>query len=273
MKHKKIFIIILLLILIAGFLAYRFRVDLREVWDSMFEEEVPVLTVNDFKNVNSMTNDSSTNTTNTGTTNTNQIPEPVNAEPKPLPDSINLEVPFTSQAPHANWELPYQEACEEASAITVHYFFKGKTFTKDIADQEILDLVEFENSYFGDYKDTTAEETAEFIREYWGYERVDVIYDPTIEDIKRHVAEGRPIIVPAAGRQLGNPNFTSPGPIYHMFVVRGYSATQFITNDVGTRMGENYRYDYNVVMDAMHDWNNGDVDNGQKVVIAVYPNN
>ena len=34
-----------------------------------------------------------------------------------LPEEINLPVPFTPQAPHANWELPYQEACEEAAVL------------------------------------------------------------------------------------------------------------------------------------------------------------
>jgi hypothetical protein len=198
-----------------------------------------------------------------------------NAEPQPepvLPESFNLQVPFTTQAPYANWDLPYQETCEEASALTVHYYYSGKTFTKDIADKEILALVEWEKGYFGDYKDTTAEQTAQFIRAYWGYKRVDVEYNPTIEQIKRHVFAGRPVIVPAAGKQLGNPNFRNGGPLYHMFVVRGWADGQFITNDVGTRKGENYRYDDDVVMNAMHDWNGGDVENGKKAIIVVYPN-
>src|SRR3989338_6107342 len=59
---------------------------------------------------------------------------------KPLPAEINLKIPFTSQAPRANWNLPYGEACEEASALMVHYF-KNKTFTKESADAEIKKLV------------------------------------------------------------------------------------------------------------------------------------
>jgi len=78
--------------------------------------------------------------------------------------------------------------------------------------------------------------------------------------------------VPAAGRELGNPNFTDPGPLYHMLVVRGYTENNFITNDVGTRKGENYQYKYDVLMNAIHDWNGGDVNNGQRVVIVAWPN-
>ena len=259
---------VLIIFIIAG-LGILFRGRIISLWDDwMVNDPTPEpVAFTDFLN---------TNTSNNTNSNTNvPINNNVNVEPEPivLPDEINLDVPFTSQAPHSNWDLPYQEACEEASAITVHYYYQGKTFTKDIADQEILDLVDWQNNYFGDYLDTTAVETADMIKEYWGYEKVELIYDPTIEDIKTQIASGRPVIIPSAGRELGNPNFTSPGPIYHMLVVRGYTESKFITNDVGTRNGENYQYDYDVLMDAIHDWNDGDVNNGQRVIVVPWPNN
>ena len=34
-----------------------------------------------------------------------------------LTKEINLDVPFTSQAPHLNWDQPYQDFCEEASVL------------------------------------------------------------------------------------------------------------------------------------------------------------
>ena len=83
-----------------------------------------------------------------------------------VPVEHYLDVPFTSQAPHANWDLPYQEACEEASILMVHYFHKGKELNPDLADAKILDIVAAEEEMFGYYKDTTAKETAQFIREY-----------------------------------------------------------------------------------------------------------
>lgn len=191
--------------------------------------------------------------------------------PVVIPARFALNVPFTSQAPHANWELPYQEACEEASALTVHYFYSGKTFTLDSADEALLGVVDFENEYFGYYKDTTAAETAELMQAYWGYTHVDVLEDPTVLELKGHIAAGRPVIVPAAGKQLGNPNFSNDGPLYHMLVLTGYTEDAFITNDVGTRLGEDYVYQIDTIMDAMHDWNNGDVENGAKRVIVAWP--
>lgn len=191
-----------------------------------------------------------------------------------IPLSFNLAVPFTSQAPEANWEMPYQEACEEASVLMVHAFYDnvapGKIPTKT-ADEELLKMVEFENTIFGYYEDTSAEQTAIFISQFYGYGRVDVIENPTVDQIKTHISEGRPVILPAAGQQLGNPNFTSPGPLYHMLVIRGYTQDSFITNDPGTRNGEAYVYKITKLMSAMHDWNGGDVEHGRKVVIVIYP--
>ena len=43
-----------------------------------------------------------------------------------LPTSYNLDVPFTSQAPFADWNETFKEACEEASALMVHYFYQIK---------------------------------------------------------------------------------------------------------------------------------------------------
>src|SRR3989339_50688 len=62
-----------------------------------------------------------------------------------LPPSINLSVPFTSQAPQANWDLPYQEACEEASVLMVDWYYKGvEEISIEEADRAILDLITFE---------------------------------------------------------------------------------------------------------------------------------
>lgn len=189
-----------------------------------------------------------------------------------IPQEFLLSVPFTTQAPYANWDMPYQEACEEASALTVHYYYAQKSFTPDIADKEILDLVDFENDFLGFYQDTTAQETASVIAEYFGYRRVDVIDSPTVENIKFHVSQGRPVIVPAAGKLLENDHFRSGGPLYHMLVITGYTQDEFITNDVGTRFGENFRYPIENVMSSMHDWNGGDVEHGAKRIIVIYPN-
>ncbi|MFH1426761.1 MAG: C39 family peptidase [Candidatus Kerfeldbacteria bacterium] len=200
-----------------------------------------------------------------------ELPEDTVLEPQtPLPNEANLDIPFTPQAPHANWDLPYQEACEEASMMMAARFLQGRTIEDaDDADRAILQLVEYGKS-LGYPVDTTAEETATILTSFYGL-RTEVLRDFSWDEIKEAIADGYPVIIPAAGQQLQNPNFTEPGPRYHMLVIKGYSPEKIITNDPGTKNGFNYEYDYNTLFSAIHDWNGGDVDNGAKAAIIVMP--
>lgn len=191
-----------------------------------------------------------------------------------VPNAVNLAVPFTSQAPHQVWDAVHEETCEEASILMVDAFFDGRELGgPDSVERELQELVAWQRERFGYFEDTTAEETAIIAREFYGYERVEVRYDVTTEDMRDVLAAGLPIIVPAYGRALGNLFYTPPGPDYHMFVIRGYTRDgRFITNDVGTRRGEAYVYDPEVLWKAIHDWNGGDVLGGRKVMIVVHPN-
>ncbi|MCR4311668.1 MAG: C39 family peptidase, partial [Candidatus Uhrbacteria bacterium] len=98
-----------------------------------------------------------------------------------------------------------------------------------------------------------------------------VINNPTVAELKALIDAGKPVIIPAAGRELGNPFFSGEGPVYHMLVLRGYTEDTFITNDPGTRHGKNYSYDINVFMDAIGDWEGHDPANGAKRVIVLTP--
>ncbi|MFH1620978.1 MAG: C39 family peptidase [Patescibacteria group bacterium] len=191
-----------------------------------------------------------------------------------LPLEVNLEIPFTTQAPYQNWDYPYQEACEEASAIMVDAFYKGEEGVIPIekAKQAIDDFVAYENKALGYYKDTNATDLAKAVRGHFGYAEVIIKPVISINDIKRVVANGFPVILPAAGKLLNNPNFRNGGPLYHMLVVKGYTGNKIITNDPGTRRGADYVYSADVLMNAIHDWNGGDVENGEKIMIVIMPN-
>lgn len=188
---------------------------------------------------------------------------------KSLPAGMNLSIPFVSQAPFSDWNLPYQEACEEASVIMVHYYLQNKELTPEIMDREILKLVEWENEKFGDYKHTSVAQTVQILNEYLGYTNIKVLTDFSLDDLKAEIAKGHPVIVPAAGRQLGNPYFQNPGPIYHMLVMKGYTKDNIITNDPGTRRGRDFTYRPDVFLAAIHDWHAEDISKGAKSVIVV----
>lgn len=201
-----------------------------------------------------------------------QPPSRPSTKPVSAPVSVNLDIPFVSQAPHQVWDADHEEFCEEATVLMVASYIRGdrSVTNPDVAEVALQKIKAYEMATFGYFKDTTAAETARIIREHFGIKKVEVVYNPTEKQIKSWVAAGRAVIVPAAGRKLGNPNFKAPGPLYHMLVVKGYTANgTFITNDPGTRKGADYLYSASVIMNAMHDWNNGDVDNGAKVVIVV----
>lgn len=225
------------------------------------------------------------------------VPSTSSSKPRPTPTitlkpiatalldkSINLAVPFSAQAPHGNWSLPFQEACEETSAIMVNAFFKNRALNSDSVSSEILSLVGWQNSRFGYYFHTTAYETADIMREYYGYKRVEVIENPTHEQIKSNILAGRPVIAPLAGRLLNNPYYSGEGPVFHMLVIKGITERgDYITNDVGTKRGNNFIYKKDILMNALHDvktggdtwWGNNpasDILAGPKRVIVVYPN-
>jgi len=193
----------------------------------------------------------------------------------PLPEEKNLAVPFLSQAPKGDWALPYQEACEEASTIMVDAFYKGKTapFAPDEGDKAILDLIAYEKLLLGKYEDTTAAETARLVRSYFKYKSVVVQEVTDMNDLKCALAHGYPVLVPASGKLLDNPNFRNGGPVYHMLVIKGYTKDgHWITNDAGTRKGADFTYTDENLKNAMHDWNGGDVLNGKPMAIVIVPN-
>lgn len=201
---------------------------------------------------------------------------PSEDEPEPeneLPITFNLAVPFSSQAPYKVWDAFHEETCEEASFLMAMEFFNGNTLT-DVdpaaADKVYAEMVALEER-LGMGVSIDASQAVKFIDEYTDDFTARIIENPTADDIKKLIASGMPVIVPAAGRELGNPFFTGEGPLYHMLIIRGYTEDTFITNDPGTQHGKNYVYSIPVLMSAMGDWNNGNPPEGASRVIVIEP--
>jgi uncharacterized protein YvpB len=181
-----------------------------------------------------------------------------------IPASVQISVPFTTQAPFANWDPLHEEACEEASLIMVkHFLDKTNINSEEQAEEEIKALVAWETEH-GYKEDVTLEEIAEIAEAYYGLKNSTITTGITINDIKMALVAGKPVIIPAAGRILPNPNFRNGGPNYHMLVVTGYDEEGFITNDPGTRKGYNFRYTYEGLYNAIHDFTEGDMLKGPK---------
>jgi hypothetical protein len=193
-------------------------------------------------------------------------------ESEKLPLEFNLAVPFTSQAPLGQWNENFKEACEEASIIMIDAFFKERKLSKKSVAKEILDLEEWEEKHLGSWRDASVQKVAFILKERYGYQKVNIIENPTIEIIKQSLYNGFLIIAPTAGRLLNNPYFRQPGPLYHMLVIRGWTKDNlFITNDPGTKRGNGYLYEPKKLLEAIHDLNEEEITKGRKVIIVVKP--
>ncbi len=186
-------------------------------------------------------------------------------------EEILFDVPFTSQAPFGIWDDIHEEACEEASLIMVKFYLDKKQLNPKIAEEEIQKLIEFQLKEYGDYKDSNMERLLQIGKKYYEMENLRVVYNFSKEDLKRNLQEGKIMIAPTAGRRLGNPFFTPPGPLYHNLVLKGFKHNEIITNDPGTKRGNSFGYNIDVLYDAIFDFpgKKEDIEKGKKAILVV----
>ncbi|MFA6492617.1 MAG: C39 family peptidase [Patescibacteria group bacterium] len=239
---------------------------------------VIVLAIGAFVNVKYSKNLSNVTPASTLTVKISSSPSaslPSSALPTPTstqtPNSYLIEnFPFQSQAPDANWDELHDEACEEASLILTHYYLNNKDVSVQEMEDQIQKMVNWEIENWGSHKDLTVKETGSLAKSFYGDQNFEIKNDITIEDVKKEIVNGYPVIIPTAGRLLGNPNFRSPGPVYHMVVAIGYDSDTIIVQDVGTRNGDHYRYNEKILYNAIHDWtgNPETIEDGQKTMLV-----
>lgn len=196
-------------------------------------------------------------------------------EPIESKESIKQSVPFTSQAPHAQWEdARFQDACEEASMIMAYaWITDNSSISKNDAEDEMTKLFSFEDEKLKGSIDTSADDTALVFQEYYDHP-AEVHHDVTMEDIYNFLGQNAIVIVPTNGKMLSNPNFSNGGPDRHMLVIIGYDKKnkEFITNDPGTRLGRGYKYKDSTLYNAIRDYKTGtkeEISGGDKNVIVI----
>jgi Peptidase_C39 like family len=170
-----------------------------------------------------------------------------------------LVMPFIVQAPNGEWsDERFQNACEEASILMVGSWLKSKKVITD-AKKQLLAIMDFEEKKFGQASDTSATDTNTVLREYFGVTESTVVTLKTKADLQALMDNGNVVIVPTDGRKLGNPFFTPPGPEMHMLVILSYDSNtkEYIVNDPGTKRGAKYRYQEQVLFDAVADYTSG----------------
>ncbi|MFC1608901.1 C39 family peptidase [Patescibacteria group bacterium] len=191
---------------------------------------------------------------------------------KELPESIMIDVPFLVQAPFGNWDEIHEDACEESSLIMLEYYLRGDSgISLEDGEDEIQRLVSFQIRNYGSFEDTSVSETVEMARDFYGRDNLRVVYDFEKERIREELAKGNPVILAVAGREIGNPYFTPPGPWYHNIVLVGYDGDTIYAHDPGTRRGAKYPYNIDVLYEVSHDFTGKkeDIAKGRRAMIIV----
>ncbi len=185
------------------------------------------------------------------------------------PSDVNIEVPYTSQAPERDWAQPWQDACEEASALMLDAYYRNYGLSPLSAKDEIVKLIDWQEKK-GWGTSIPIENIKIILQEYFKINRpIRLIANPTVTEIKKLVAAGKPVLAVVDGRLLKNPYYSGVGPVYHALIIRGYTNDVFITNDPGVNRGKNFPFPIEVLMNALHDWNDGDVTHGMPMILVV----
>lgn len=183
-----------------------------------------------------------------------------------LPATTNIDVPFTSQAPTGNWSEPWQNACEETSVYMVTSFYAEDTIKKSEAIKHIKAIIAAKNEEFQVSTDESLEKISELIKLLGLPWSTEIVIDPTLEDIKKQLANNQPIIAPVFAPAL---NYGAGGPDYHVMVMTGYddNTSEFIVNDPAMKNGQGVRFKYDLFIKAIHDLNQTNYKAGEKALL------
>lgn len=203
------------------------------------------------------------------------IPKPTKILDTGLPNKHLIKTSFVPQSPEQNWDQPWQDTCEEAALLTVNYFYKNQNPDISTIRDDILKMIEFENSQNFTH-DMNIDQMVFVSQTYLGF-KTNIISKPTIEDIKKYISQDIPVVVPANGKTLyqENKHFTNGGPYYHNLTILGYDddKKQFIVHDVGTKSGAYFKYSYQLLIDSIHDFPESkrkeDINTGSKRVLIL----
>ena len=207
-------------------------------------------------------------------------PEPTKILDTGLPDKHLIKTIFVPQSPEKNWDEPWQDACEEASLLTVDYFYKNiTTADTQTIKNDLSKIFDFETQQSFTH-DVNIDQMSLVAQKYLGYS-TKIITNPTVDDVKKYIAKNILVIVPANGKTLyqENKHFKEGGPYYHNLVILGYddNTQKFTVHDVGTQFGAYFKYSYSLLIDSIHDFPESgkkeDINQGDKKVLILLQSN
>jgi hypothetical protein len=151
-------------------------------------------------------------------------------------------------------------------------FYKDENITPEKAREQILKILAIKEMSFGESKDESMERIAEIVNLAELPWQATVSINPLLNDIKKEIAAGRPVIVPIDARLLQNSPYKGELD-YHVLIISGYddARQEFIVQDPGTKGGKDDRYDYQNFYSAINDFLPNATPSGRKAVLFTAP--
>lgn len=182
---------------------------------------------------------------------------------------ILQDIPFTSQAPFSEWwNIIFQEGCEEAATIMAIAWATDKpAILADDANTQILSIADYEQKEFWTHMHASIYDIATTMSDYlWFYDH-RVVENISKTELIQLLRDWHIVMVPTSGRALKNSYYTPPGPRNHIVLIIGYDSinSEFITNDSGTKNGASYRYDEDLIYDAIGYYATSATDSGSLI--------
>ncbi len=191
------------------------------------------------------------------------ITKPDTTEESKLKSKFVLDVAFMQEAPDGNWTHPWSNACEETVILMADKYYAGqKSIGISEAKTYLSQMFRREEELFGTNRNADASQMLEIIQKYADF-KGKIVTNPALDDIKKEVAAGRPVITLHRGFDLHNPNieFSPTLSSYHTALVVGYDEDRevFIVHDPGDEYdGAKHEYKYSTFMKSLHDYNIAD---------------
>ena len=110
--------------------------------------------------------------------------------------TILYNVPFVRQT-------SLVDACEEASILMAQAWVFGLSVNSKFAAEQIRGMAGWEMANFGFHHDTSAADTAELMRGYYGYP-AEVVYNITTADIRQALENRNIVLVAINGEKFYN---------------------------------------------------------------------
>lgn len=173
------------------------------------------------------------------------------------PSSVLLDVPFSTQAPMGEWKDPRQlDGCEEASLVMALMWAQNTKFSPEQIRGYITNMSDYEQYFYGYYKDSSADDTAKLMVNYFGYPNIDVRHNISVADIKAALNANQLVITPINPRIISTTLYNKY-TINHTVVVVGYDEANIIIHDPLHDWGSNIRVPQATFEKSLADYHSG----------------